>query len=176
MQFIDAILSPCNRWDGGWYQIKVVGGGVWGGLRTRVLEETRLETGDSTREGLGGGWGVSAQPTKVRNEGNSGNRLTWTFTHLPFTPAKSDLEEPSKKWSCGELVKMERVYRAPGVLCVCRVGRISVKAFRALHRMVLHSRPIKRRIVKCKSQWTTRKYLNWSKSVSGYSRGFAVVA
>lgn len=31
MQFIDAILSPCNRWDGGWYQIKVVGGGIWEG-------------------------------------------------------------------------------------------------------------------------------------------------
>lgn len=62
-----------------------------------MLEETRLETGDRTREGLGGGWGVSAQPTKVRNEGNGGNRLTRTFTHLPFTPTKSDLEEPSKK-------------------------------------------------------------------------------
>lgn len=53
------------------------GRGLGGGrLRTRVLEETRLETGDRTREGLGGGWGVSAQPTKVRNEGNGGNRLT----------------------------------------------------------------------------------------------------
>lgn len=63
-----------------------------------------------------------------------------------------------KKWSCRELVKMERVDRAPGVYF-----RISVKASTALHRMVLHSRPIKRRIVECKSQWTTRKYLNWSK-------------
>lgn len=65
---------------------------------------------------------------------------------------------------------------SPGVLCVCGVACIFKKAPRASHKTVLHSRPIKRRIVKCKSQWATRKNLNLSKSVGGYSFSFALVA
>lgn len=130
-------MQQVGRWvipnKGGW--------GKGGGLRATTDARQAI----AQREGLArwGFWGASAQPTKARDQRNSGKRLTCTCTHLPFTPTKSDMEGPSKRWSCrsgarhGELAKMEGGDRAPGICCVCRAGCVLVKASGAFHTVVI---------------------------------------
>lgn len=99
MQFINAILSPCNRWDN--VQNKR--------LKTEATKKlSLLEYSYNTSEERGEesksdrNQETTSHTTRIRekNEDEQGSKQRCTFTHRPFTKIKSALEEPVN-WTAG---------------------------------------------------------------------------